>query len=312
MVFGEVDGEYYGITRIMDICEKYNVKATFFVSTFESHVLGEEGMREVCREISRRGHDVQLHTHPKWVTGEGCMWRHPLEKQKDLLMDGREMIKRWVGEYPVAHRAGSFGSDHNTLSALKSVGIPVDSSQIGSPYCRLDSSFFKRNMIQISREGIIEIPVTQFVQFKFGAFKPVKPFDINANTLNEMKFVISEAKHNSIKIVTLLMHSFSFLNRNKDRTKFTLNNGDLEKFETLMQFVANDEDLEVITIKEFYKRYRENPKLFEGREYLPVSGYTRSIVRAFRYFNRGKGNKMIASSVLVFISLIVISIILFI
>lgn len=299
MVYGEVDGEYYGITRLMDFCEKYNCKATFFVSTYESHILGEVEMKKVCNEIFTRGHDVQLHTHPKWITQERFMWNHPLEKQEALLTDGKEAIKRWTGEYPIAHRAGGFGADHNTLQALSSVSIPVDSSNIGSPFCKLDTGYFKQNTIQMSAEGVIELPITHFAQFKIGQFQPIKPFDINANTLSELKFVISAAKANNINPLTLLMHSFSFLHRNKDRTNFTPNKCDLKKFERLLQFIAKDKDLEVVTVKEFYKRYRKNPQLFQGREYLPVSGYFRTIIRAFRYINRGKGNQLIVLSVFI-------------
>ncbi len=194
MVYGKVNGEYYGITRIMDICEKYDCKGTFFVSTFESHVLGEDEMKRACQEIYKRGHDVQLHTHPKWITNERFMWNHSLEKQEELLKDGKEKIKKWTGENPVSHRAGGFGADHNTLLALKNVGISVDSSNIGSPYCKLNKAKFSGNIVRVSEEGIIELPVTRFVQFKLGSLQPEKPFDINANTLSELKFVVSAAK----------------------------------------------------------------------------------------------------------------------
>jgi peptidoglycan/xylan/chitin deacetylase (PgdA/CDA1 family) len=311
MVYGEVDGEYYGITKIMDICEKYDCKGTFFVSTFESKVLGEDGMREVCQEIYRRGHDVQLHTHPKWITKKGYMWDHTLKEQEELLNYGKNMILKWIGEYPIAHRAGSFGSDQNTLSALKSAGIPIDSSNVKSPYCKLDTTRFTGNTLQVSDEGIIELPVTIFTQFKLGHFRPVKPFDINANTLGELKFVISSAKANNLKIITLLMHSFSFLNRNKNRTEFTLNKGDMKKFEKLLELISKDDTLDVITLKEFYNTYTINPQLFEGKEYLPVSGYIRSIIRACRYIKRGRGNQLIVLFVLSIILLFFFSLYLF-
>ena len=311
MVYGEVDGKYFGINKIMDICDEYNCKATFFVSTFESKKIGEDGMRKVCQQIYKMGHDVQLHTHPKWITNERFMWNHSLEKQKDMLRYGKEMINKWIGEDPIAHRAGGFGSDHCTLLALKSLDIPIDSSYFGSTYCKLDKFKFKKNSVQVSEEGMIELPVTQFVQFKLGKFQPVKPFDINANTLSEMKFVIKAAKEKNVKVITLLMHSFSFLNRDKERIRFTPNKEDVKKFDMLLEFIDSDDDLEVITVKEFYERYKTNPQLFEGEEYLPVSGYIRTILRSFRYTKRGKGNQLIVLSVLSIISLILLLIFIF-
>jgi peptidoglycan/xylan/chitin deacetylase (PgdA/CDA1 family) len=297
MVYGESQGEYYGITRMMDICEKYACKATFFVSPFEAHVLGEEGMREVCQRIHGRGHDVQLHTHPKWITHERFMWNHSYDKQVELLGYGRKLLSDWIGESPIAHRAGGFGANRDTFRALKSVGIPIDSTNIGSPYCRLQSLGLKRNAVQTTAEGVIELPVTQFGQFKLGSFVPKKPFDINANTLSELKFVIRAARDADLKVVTLLMHSFSFLSRSKDRTVFTPNRGDLNKFEGLLRFISQQPDLEVITVKEFYRRYQEDPQAFitESECLVPVSGIVRSFGRACRYINRGKGNMLLVA-----------------
>ena len=304
-VYGEVEGEYYGITKIMDICEGYNSKATFFVSTFESHILGENGMKEVCQKIYNRGHDVQLHTHPKWITNKRFMWNHPLKKQQELMENGKEMINKWIGEYPIAHRAGGFGADHNTLQVLRNLDIPIDSSYISSPYCKLDKEKLDSNIVQVSDEGVIELPVTRFTQFKLGKFQPKKPFDINANTLRELKFILSAAKKANIKVVTLLMHSFSFLKRNKDRTVFSPNKGDMKKFEQLIEFIVRDKDFEIITVKEFYKRYNNNPESFKGKEWLPVTGYVRSAMRAFRYINKGKGNQLIAMFVIFFVLIFV-------
>ncbi|MFQ5585093.1 MAG: polysaccharide deacetylase family protein [Calditrichia bacterium] len=309
MVYGKIDGKYYGIGRIMDICKKYGVKATFFVSTFESEKLGDDGMKAICREIDGRGHDVQLHTHPKWITGERFMWCHPLEKQIDLLSQGKEKIKEWIGKAPIAHRAGGFGADHKTLSALKRVDIPVDSTYMAGPYCRFRPDKFKKNNASTSEEGIIELPVTEFRQFKLGRFRPVKPLDINANTLSELKFVINSARKQGIKVVTLLMHSFSFLHRNRDRTVFTPNKGDMAKFDKLLQFISKNETVEVITVSKFYEKFKEAPDHFDGPSSVPVSGYFRTVVRAFRYFKRGRGNKVIAMSVmgLLFTLILVVS-----
>jgi peptidoglycan/xylan/chitin deacetylase (PgdA/CDA1 family) len=298
MVYGEVNGECYGITKIMDLCEEYACKATFFVSPFETCVLGEKGMQEVCQRIQNRGHDVQLHTHPKWITSERFMWNHPYEKQVELLSYGKGLIHKWTGESPIAHRAGGFGADHETFRALNTVGIPIDSTNIGSPYCRLQRLGLKRNVVQVTGSGLVELPVTQFGQFQLGSFVPKKPFDINANSLSELKFVIRAALAADLKVVTLLMHSFSFLNRNKARTVFTPNHGDIKKFAKLLHFISQQPELEVITVKEFYQRYQKQPQAFEAqpRCHVPVSGFVRSFARACRYIRKGKGNVVIASS----------------
>ncbi|GIX49580.1 MAG: hypothetical protein KatS3mg131_3791 [Candidatus Tectimicrobiota bacterium] len=297
MVYGEVGGRCYGIPLIMDLCEQYGYRATFFVSPFEARVLGEAGMRQACELIARRGHDVQLHTHPKWVTNARFMWQHPLEQQVELLDYGKRLLQAWVGRPPLAHRAGGFGADHHTLRALKSVGIPVDSSHIGSPYCRLDPHKVWRNGVQLTPEGIVELPVTQFAQFKLGRFMPTKPFDINANTLSELRFVVRAARATGLPVVTLLMHSFSFLKRSKDRSVFTPIPAEVRKFARFLRFLAEQPDVEVLTVAAWYRLYQQAPQAFATpTEVLPVSTLARSLVRACRYYNRGKGNLLLAGS----------------
>jgi peptidoglycan/xylan/chitin deacetylase (PgdA/CDA1 family) len=298
MIYGNIEGKYYGITRIMESCEKHNFKATFFVSTLEAAFLKKNEIRDVCKYIYHRGHDVQLHTHPKWITGKPFMWNHSREEQRELLLIGKKNIKKWIGEYPVAHRAGGFGSDENTLAALHEADIPIDSSFIDHPYCRLKNVFKMENVVQVSGKGILELPVTQFTQFKLMRFQPQKPFDINANSLSELQFIVSAAKKGRIPVLTLLMHSFSFITRNKSKTAFSPNKHDLNKFETFLDYLKKDEDVRVITIKDFYKKYKDNPDCFPQGNWLPVSGYQRSTARAFRYVNKGKGNKLIVLSIL--------------
>jgi hypothetical protein len=53
-----------GIGLIMDVVERYGLKATFFTEALGAGYFGEGGLAEVCREILGRGHDVQLHCHP--------------------------------------------------------------------------------------------------------------------------------------------------------------------------------------------------------------------------------------------------------
>lgn len=306
MIYGEVEGHQFGITKIMDICDKYNSKATFFLSTFETRVLGEEPIRKVCRAISSRGHDVQLHTHPKWITNKRFMHSHSLQEQLDLLIHGRRMMTQWLGQPPIAHRSGGFGADNNTLSALKQTGFNIDSSFLSAPNCKLRHTF-KPNTVQLSPEKIIQLPVTEFAQFDFFGFRPVKPFDINANTLDELKFVLSTTKSQNGRIITLLMHSFSFLRRNKDRTRFSVNWEDILKFERFLQLVANDNHIETITVSQFFHLHNLHHDLFTNESYLPVSGYPRSTARAVRYIEKGKGNKLLALSFFFLVSAIIIS-----
>src|SRR5437763_16837389 len=53
-----------GVGLIMDELEAHGMRATFFTEVFGSQHFGIDGLREVVQAMHRRGHDVQLHTHP--------------------------------------------------------------------------------------------------------------------------------------------------------------------------------------------------------------------------------------------------------
>src|SRR5438067_10569104 len=56
-----------GIELIMDELERYGLHGTFFTEALGSAYFGEQGLGEVVRAMVVRGHDVQLHTHPRQI-----------------------------------------------------------------------------------------------------------------------------------------------------------------------------------------------------------------------------------------------------
>ena len=54
---------------MMNIFDEYGVKATFFVNVYEAAKYEDDTLAEVCRAIHSRGHDLELHTHPKPMFG---------------------------------------------------------------------------------------------------------------------------------------------------------------------------------------------------------------------------------------------------
>ena len=139
---------------------------------------------------------------------------------------------------------------------------------------------------------VVEVPLTVFTQFSLGKIRPYRNFDINADTLSELIDVIKQAREKDIRTLTLLLHSFSFLKRDKTRTKFEPNVKDLIKFEKLLNYIKNDANLEVVTIKDFYHLYSKNPELFYSPDFVPNSGLARTFIRCCKHFNRGIKNKI--------------------
>ncbi len=266
-----------GVHQILKILSHFDFSATFFLNVFEYSIWGREKMTMISKAILTEGSDVQLHTHPLWKfdPNREHMWQYSINEQIEIIREGKELIKEWTGEYPIAHRAGAYGLNENTLIALKENNIPIDSSMFYShPNCKIT---WTRNKI-LERNGIIEVPVTGFYRdICWGAgplsLKIRRSFvktDIDWASLDELKNFVKEAKEHNIRVMTLFMHSYSFIKWDNEFVNFQPDYADIEKFTRFLEFIKSDKEIEVITMGEFYKLYKENPSLFNGSDYVPV------------------------------------------
>ena len=255
----------------------YNIKATFFISVFDSKKYGENSFKTICQVIKENGHDVQLHTHPRRAYDKTRreMYLYSLDEQIEIIREGKELIKEWTGEYPIAHRAGAYGLNENTLVALKENNIPIDSSMFYShPNCKVT---WTRNKI-LEKNGIIEVPVTVFYRdICWGAgplsLKIRRSFvktDIDWASLDELKSFVKEAKKHNIRVMNLFMHSYSFIRWDSGFTNFRPDYADIEKFVHFLEFIKSDREIAVITMREFYDLYKKNPGLFNGADHVPL------------------------------------------
>jgi len=276
LIDGEIGDNPIGISQIIEILGKFSFHATFFFNVYESAVWGKDVLRNICHKIKLKNCDVQLHTHPIWCfdNNREHMWQYSLEEQIEIIGEGRTLIKEWTSEFPVAHRAGAYGINEDTLKALSVNNIPVDCSMFYShPNCKI---VWTRNRI-MEREGTIEIPITGFfknIYCDFGLFrlKITKGFiktDIDWCSLDELKYSVQEMKSNGNKIMNLSMHSYSLIKFNQDFPRFEPDYNNINKLESFLKYVGDDKSIEVITLKEFYNRYQKNPDEFKGSDYVP-------------------------------------------
>src|SRR5207249_9066268 len=106
------------------------------------------------------GHEIQLHTHPDLMYDpkRQSMHEYSLAEQTTIIRDGMALLREWTGKAPIAHRAGSYGANKDTLKALHANGIFLDSSffyrhgNCRLPFANLNSPF--------KADGIWEVPVT--------------------------------------------------------------------------------------------------------------------------------------------------------
>ena len=241
-----IDNTKCGLNKILEVADVNNIKITFFIDVYEiKKSFGLDPVKHLTQHIFERGHDIQLHTHPGpfFDYKRNKMYQFSDLEQEGIIKTGSELIYKWTGYYPEAHRAGAYAADSRTISVLKRAGFKLDSSYFtGHRNCKLRDDFqYYNDLYQI--EGILELPVTIFTLYEQPGFlknyfTPIistKKIDLDASSLFEMKEAISNARRLQYNTVTIFMHSFSLI-----KNDGTPDPDDIQKLEKLMKWIANN------------------------------------------------------------------------
>jgi hypothetical protein len=269
MFYGKIGDSFWGFPKIMEICDRHRCQATFFVSVFQYRQYGENSIQEVCRKICEKGHDVQLHTHPIWAYDRRYMYDFTLPEQIKIIGHGAELLEKWTGSRPVAHRAGGYGMNEDTFAALEANAIAVDSSVFhGEPRCRFAPT--RNRVIETGR--VVELPVTichvkpeiSLGPLTFKQSPRYMKTDIDAASLEVLLRFVEEAKASHLRVMNLFLHSYSFLNFDSSFSCVRPDQGEVEKFDRFLAAVTGDPDIQIISVKRFHELYLENPEVFTG------------------------------------------------
>jgi len=277
------------------------MKGTFFVNAYLDSYYPETEVEEIVKNIVDRGHDVQLHTHEEFrcfsicaLDEKGCWDRctrkesylagNTLDNQTAIIKEGAQNIAKWSGRYPVAFRGGGFDADINTLSALRALNIPIDSSlsQPGHPL----ATVYPINQVS-EWKGVVEVPLFNYTEDLIFR-KSIRFLDIESTTLLEQKYLLDEAAKNDIRTVVLLMHSFSFCRPGLGCPI----RENIDRFDKLLEHIKKTSEIEVITFREFWNRYQDNPEQFRGDANIPTTNYLHTLHRSFVRFDQGIKNKI--------------------
>lgn len=259
-IYGKIAGEHYGIPLIMDIADSYGLKITFFVEVLNHYYFGKEDNYEVCQYILKRGHDVQLHLHPNYLNFKldepqkliysDNMYDYDLETQTQLIKEGKELLKEFGVNNPLAFRAGNYGADINTLKALKKNDIKIDSSynlSIPHKYIKIT-----KRKINDSDEikGVFEFPITCF-KIKFLNQEYIKPLDINGVSFSEIRKTIESLSENKVNNIVIILHSFSFINNyDLQYNNLKIRKRIIKRFERVCEFISGNEKIDNLTFSE--------------------------------------------------------------
>ena len=109
-------GPKVGVPRILDMLDRQQLKATFFIPgwVIEHHT-------ETCREIVRRGHEIGYHgyLHEKaWFP----------EQDRELVAKSKKIMKDLLGVEPLGYRAPEANLTAETIANVMASGFEYSSN----------------------------------------------------------------------------------------------------------------------------------------------------------------------------------------
>lgn len=257
LIYGIINGEQFGLMKILNLLEKYNIKATFFVDFAEVNSWGKESIKKVCNDIIYMNQDVQVHLHPEHFGDKNReeLNQYTYDEQKYMIGKCIEYYEEFIGRKPIAFRAGKFSANEDTLKVLNYYDMKIDSSYVkNNVWSKLNNIFVSTNKIE-SYERLYEIPITMFKERFFNIegtkFDKYYPLDFNAVTLAEFKRIVDYHKKNGEMTLLSLMHSFSFIKRYGDDLNLKANKSEVRLFENFFELINDDESIESINLCEY-------------------------------------------------------------
>lgn len=244
-----------GIGEMMNIADKHGVKLTMFLDWAESDKRGDS-IRDVGREIDRRGHDLQLHVHtdyfsPEFWESRGARYEIDLNilspEQADVVAD--EIAARQIdatGKAPLAFRGGGYRYSANLLNSLRRNGVLIDTSVNVSRSTQPVDLALSRQFRWSN--GMIEVPVSNVAKYR----NCPRALDFNFNSayftdagrmLEYLDNFWSERGDDAIAV--LVMHSWSLLKLHEDGIFRYDGQRNAERLDALLGGLGTD--VEVVT-----------------------------------------------------------------
>lgn len=225
-------GQNNGISLIMDLCDKANVRALFFVDMAEAWDYGEDKIADVLRYIDGRCHDVGVHIHPDHMADPTRLFLHEYsyEEQFDIIGKCTKLYEKILGRKPIAFRAGKYGANRDTLDILAQFGYKADFSEFfGQKWCGIVPPVTGNTTI-ILENGLLEIPTMAYESRWGRIIHRFDKYDTNSTWIEQQYILKKLRQEPEINPIVMFAHSFSFLDwRQHPDTPF-LNRNEMKKF----------------------------------------------------------------------------------
>jgi peptidoglycan-N-acetylglucosamine deacetylase len=156
-------GNRVGVPRIIDLLDRYGIKASFYVPAVAALLYPDEQKRLVAE-----GHEIGIHG---WIHELNSVL--PYEVERDLMFRSTDTLEKITGVRPVGLRTPSWDFSPNTLRIETELGLLYDSSLMADEDCY--------DLVMDGKStGIVEVPVEWIrddaVYFMMNRFQSLRPY----------------------------------------------------------------------------------------------------------------------------------------
>jgi len=122
---GEFGGRV-GIYRVLDLLDRYKVRASFYIPGHTA-----DTFPEAVREIATRGHEIGHHSY---LHDSPTLYADDPSAERAMYEHGIEAIERASGVRPIGYRSPGWDLTVDSISILQDLGFKYDSSLQGDDY----------------------------------------------------------------------------------------------------------------------------------------------------------------------------------
>ena len=220
MIYGLTrDGKEYGINFLMDLFDKENIKALFFVDIPEFVDHGEDNIARVMLDIANRGHDVGVHVHPDHMAdvNRRYLWEYTEDEQYEIIARCTDFYQKTLKKAPLSFRAGRYGADNNTLKVLDRLGYLYDMSEFyASRYCKINPPVTWNRVVRCGDSQLKEVPVTTIRSFSTPLYSRNDQIDSGRIPGEFRRYMKAIEKTEAVDVVSMFFHSFQFIDWRKN------------------------------------------------------------------------------------------------
>ena len=271
-IYGPTSSGDYALPGLFRILNAHGLTGVFMVESLFATRFGLAPLEEVVGLIREAGQEVQLHLHPEWADESNeslipqsgvkrpLLRQFSLADQQVLISSGRDLLQA-AGAPPVtAFRAGSYGLNLDTLKALRSCEILIDTSYNPGYSTGVADVAPGRALMQPEEiDGVAEFPITGY---RDGGRSGLRHLQLTACSYPEMKRTLECAERAGYNYVVIVAHNFELLTPDKQRKDKLI----VRRFEHLCRFLSNNPDrFQVCGFNDIGKiRYSPQPKAIDG------------------------------------------------